>query len=64
MIGFASILKGRFEMGLRLLKLSGPIPFLSGWVSLCVLNERGTIPEMRDKLMIWMICGVSEGRLD
>lgn len=43
-------MKGKFEMGRRLLKIMGSkSDFFRIGVTMAVLNERGTIPEVRDE---------------
>lgn len=58
-------MKGRFEMGRRLLKLLGSAPdFFRIGVTAAVLKAVGTVPEDREECRIAEIKGRSEGRED
>jgi len=54
--------KGRIEKGRKLLGLSGSRPgFLSIGVMAATLGEEGTVPEVREELMIAMMSVLSQG---
>lgn len=58
-------MKGKLEMGRRLLKLLGSNPgFFRIGVTEAVLSDNGTVPEVKDEWMILVMKGASEGRQD
>ena len=56
-------MKGRLEIGRRLLRLVGSAPgFFSIGVIAAVLKDAGTVPDAREEWMMAEMRGIREGR--